>query len=122
MIGYITIGTNDLDRARKFYDELLAEFGASHMMDNERLTIYSAGPDKAMIMLCTPYDEQPATPGNGAMTALAAGSRENVDKLHAKAISLGATDEGEPGERMPIFYGGYWRDLDGNKFCAFHMG
>ena len=63
-----------------------------------------------------------ATGGNGTMVALRAGSRENADKVYAKAIELGASSEGEPGQRMPGFYGGYFRDLDGNKLVAFHMG
>jgi predicted lactoylglutathione lyase len=56
------------------------------------------------------------------MLALPAETREEVDALYAKAIELGATDEGEPGERMPTFYGGYFRDPDGNKACFYKMG
>lgn len=122
MIGYVTVGTNDLERARAFYDALLGEMGAQRIMNNDRLTIYAADPTQPMLAVCKPFDEKEATVGNGMMVALAAGSRENVDKLYAKALELGATSEGEPGERMPTFYGGYWRDLDGNKFVAFQMG
>lgn len=75
-----------------------------------------------MIGVGTPHDLEPATSGNGTMVALAVGSRDNVDAVYAKAIALGGQDEGAPGERMPGFYGGYFRDLDGNKFVAFHMG
>ena len=69
-----------------------------------------------------PFDGQPAQPGNGTMTALAMGSREPVDLLHAKALALGGSDEGAVGERFKGFYAGYFRDLDGNKLCLFHMG
>ena len=123
MIGYVTIGTNDLEKAEAFYTALLGEtLGAKILMQDDRMRFYGTGPGAPILALCIPYDKQPATHGNGTMVALAAGSRENADKLYAKAIELGATSEGEPGERMPGFYGGYFRDLDGNKMVAFHMG
>jgi predicted lactoylglutathione lyase len=75
-----------------------------------------------MLAVCTPYDAQPATVGNGTMVALAAGSRDRVRKLHARALELGGSDEGEPGPRGVGGHFGYFRDLDGNKLCAFHMG
>ncbi len=74
-----------------------------------------------MLAICIPYDEKPQNPGNGNMVAISAGSREAVDRLYAKAMELGAADEGEPGERNPIFYGAYVRDLDGNKLCFYEM-
>lgn len=122
MIGYTTIGTNDLEKAKAFYGELLAEMGGKVIMDMGRGVWYGCGKGQPMFAVCIPYDKEPATVGNGSMIALTAGSREGVDKLYAKAISLGATDEGAPGERMPGFYGGYFRDLDGNKLAFFHMG
>ncbi len=121
MIGYVTIGTNDMAKATAFYDALLAEAGASMLMDLERIKFYGAGTDAPMLALCIPFDEKEASVGNGNMVAIPGGSREGVDRLHAKALSLGATDEGAPGERMPIFYGAYVRDLDGNKLCFFDM-
>ena len=78
--------------------------------------------DKPILAVCTPFDEAPPHRGNGNMVAFPAGSREGVDELHARAVSLGASDEGAPGERMPGFYGGYFRDLDGNKAVFFQMG
>ena len=122
MIGYITIGTNDLARAEKFYEALLAELGGKRVMANDRMRFYSAGRDQPMIAICTPADGNKATVGNGTMVALAAGSKEAVDRIYKKAIELGATDEGPPGQRNPKFYGGYFRDLDGNKLVAFVMG
>ena len=121
MIGYVTIGTKDLDRACKFYDGLLAVVGAHQLMGMDRIKFYGTGMDKPMLAVCTPYDGKPHQVGNGNMVAIPGGSREGVDKLYAKAMELGATDEGAPGERMPVFYGGYVRDLDGNKLCFFDM-
>jgi catechol 2,3-dioxygenase-like lactoylglutathione lyase family enzyme len=122
MIGYVTLGTNDLARAEKFYDALLAELGAKRVMANDRMRFYSAGRGQPMIAICTPADGKKATVGNGTMVALAAGSQEAVDRVYKKAIELGGTDEGPPGPRNPKFYGGYFRDLDGNKLVAFVMG
>jgi catechol 2,3-dioxygenase-like lactoylglutathione lyase family enzyme len=121
MIGYVTIGSKDLDRACQFYDELLALVGAKQLMGMDRIKFYGRGMGQPMIAVCTPYDGGVQNPGNGNMIAIPGGSREGVDKLYAKAISLGATDEGAPGERMPVFYGAYVRDLDGNKLCFFDM-
>jgi len=122
MIGYVTIGTNDLARAEKFYDALLAEIGGKRVMANDRMRMYAGGQGQAMLAVCTPFDKNEATVGNGNMVALAAGSKENVDRIYKKALELGATDEGPPGARSPAFYGGYFRDLDGNKFVAFVIG
>lgn len=121
MLGYATIGVNDMDRAVAFYDGLLAEAGAKRLMDMDRIKFYGTAPDQAMLAICIPHNEEPQNCGNGNMVAIPGGSREGVDKLYAKAIELGATDEGEPGERMPVFYGAYVRDLDGNKLCFFEM-
>ncbi len=122
MIGYVTLGTNDLARAEKFYDALLAEIGGKRVMANERMRFYGAGPGQPLLAICTPHDQNKATVGNGTMVALAAGSKEAVDRVYQKAIALGAADEGAPGQRSPSFYGGYFRDPDGNKLVAFVMG
>ncbi len=121
MLGYTTIGTKDMDKACAFYDGLLAEVGASQMFGMDRIKFYGTGPDAAMLAICIPYDEKEQHGGNGVMVAIPGGDRAGVDKLYAKAISLGATDEGEPGERNPVFYGAYVRDLDGNKLCFYEM-
>jgi catechol 2,3-dioxygenase-like lactoylglutathione lyase family enzyme len=121
MIGYVTIGTNDLDRACKFYDALLPLVGAKQLMGLDRIKFYGTSMGAPMIAVCTPYDGGKHERGNGNMIAIPGGSREGVDKLYAKAMELGATDEGPPGERMPVFYGAYVRDLDGNKLCFFDM-
>lgn len=122
MIGYVTLGTNDLERATRFYDALLEGLGAKRMMQTERFVVWFVAPDKPALGLFKPFDGQPATVGNGVMVALAASGPAQVDALHKRALELGATDEGAPGPRgIPRFYAGYFRDPDGNKlnFCCF---
>ena len=121
MLGYVTIGTNDLPRATAFYDALLKELGASRTFEFERGVAWGSGEGTALGVV-TPFDGQPASAGNGAMAALQCESPEEVDRIYAKAISLGANDEGKPGERWPGFYAAYFRDLDGNKLNCFVMG
>ena len=121
MIGYVTLGTRDLDRATEFFDALLAEVGAARTMTNERMRLWGK-PGEALLAVCTPYDEKEATVGNGVMVAIAVDSKEKVDALHSKALQLGGSDEGAPGPRGDTFYAGYFRDLDGNKLNAFLMG
>ena len=128
MIGYATLGTNDIDSALTFYDALFATVGGKRLMqmpDSRQLTFYGAGAGKPMLAIGKPYDGQDATAGNGTMVALAADTREQVDQVYAKAIDLGGADEGAPGSRGPEqmgFYGAYFRDPDGNKLCVFKMG
>lgn len=122
MIGYVTLGSNDVPRAAKFYDALLGELGARRFMESESFVAWSAGPDKPAIGITRPYDGRVATVGNGVMVALAVDSPEKVDTLHKKALELGGKDEGAPGPRGDSgFYAGYFRDLDGNKLNAFCM-
>ncbi len=121
MIGYTTIGVNDMARAEEFYGALLGEIGGSQLFGQDRIKFYGNG-EGGMLAICIPYDEQAQNPGNGTMVAINGGTRETVDKLYAKARELGASDEGEPGERVPgMFYGAYVRDLDGNKLCFYQM-
>ena len=122
MLAYTTIGTSDMDRAVAFYDALLAELGAKQLFGMDRIKFYGKSTDEPMLAVCIPYDEEPPERGNGWMVAIPGGSKEGVDKLYAKALELGATDEGEPGDRIPnVFYGAYVRDLDGNKLCFMEM-
>lgn len=127
MIGYVTLGTNDIERSRGFYDALLAVMGGKRLMEMETgFTAYGVGMDQPMLAVTPPYDGGEASFGNGTMVALMAGSRAQVDALHAKAMELGAPDEGAPGVRGDegdqAFYGAYFRDPDGNKLCAFRIG
>jgi predicted lactoylglutathione lyase len=121
MIGYVTLGTNDFDKAAAFYDALLAELGAKRFMEDERFIAWTNGPGAPAVSIIRPADGQPSTCGNGTMVALAVDSTEKVDSMHAKALELGGTDEGAPGFRGDTFYAGYFRDLDGNKLNAFFM-
>jgi catechol 2,3-dioxygenase-like lactoylglutathione lyase family enzyme len=122
MIGYVTLGTNDLARASKFYDALLAEIGGKRQLESERFVSWSAGEHSPGLGVIKPFDGKTATGGNGTMVALVVDSREKVDALYNKAMKLGAKDEGPPGLRWGNFYVGYFRDLDGNKLNAFCMG
>lgn len=127
MIGYVTLGTDDLDRSRAFYDALFAELGASRLMELDGgFTLYGTGWGKPGVAVTRPYDGEPARAGNGNMVSLVVDGRDKVDRLHARALELGGSDEGAPGLRGPegdrAFYGAYFRDPDGNKFCVFRMG
>jgi catechol 2,3-dioxygenase-like lactoylglutathione lyase family enzyme len=123
MIGYATIGTNDLDRAKEFYDAVLEPLGGKRTFANgERMQFYGSSGTPGMIAISKPYDEQPASAGNGSMFGLPAETTEQVDAAHAAAIAAGATCDGAPGQRLPTFYGAYFRDLDGNKICVFKLG
>jgi catechol 2,3-dioxygenase-like lactoylglutathione lyase family enzyme len=131
MIGYVTLGSDNMPRARAFYDELLGStIGAKRIMefgdDMGGFTMWGTGFDKPGLAVTNPYNQQPAVAGNGNMTAIAMDSRGKVDALYNKAIELGGSDEGRPGlrgeEGDQAFYGAYFRDLDGNKLAAFCIG
>jgi len=122
MIGYVTLGTNDLPRAAAFYDALLAEIGAKRLMDFGRGYAWGVAMDKPALGIMTPFDGKPATVGNGVMAAIAVDSKDKVDRVYAKAIALGAKDEGPAGPRGEGFYAGYFRDPDGNKLNVFCVG
>ena len=122
MIGYVTLGTNDLPRAIAFYDKLLGALGAKRVFEAERGVAWSTGPDSPGLSAMKPFDGRPATRGNGTMVALAGDSKERVDAIYKLAIELGGTDEGKPGPRGDGFYAAYFRDLDGNKLSCFFMG
>ena len=121
MVGYVTLGTNDLDRAAAFCDALLADVGGKRAMQLESFILWASGP-AGMHAVTRPFDQNAATVGDGVMVALAATSKEQVDEIYAKAIALGGTDEGKPGPRGGGFYAGYFRDLDGNKLNAYFAG
>jgi predicted lactoylglutathione lyase len=122
MVGYVTLGTNDIARAARFYDALLADLGAKRAMEMESFIAWATGPGAPMLGVIKPYDKKAATVGNGVMVALAASSKKQVDAIHRRALELGAKDEGAPGPRGDGFYAAYFRDLDGNKLNAFFIG
>ena len=121
MVGYVTLGTNDLKRAAAFYDCLAKELGVGRMMESEKFIAWGKPGTGAGIGLTGPFDGKPASIGNGVMVALECASPTDVDRVYAKAISLGAKDEGKAGPREGGFYAGYFRDPDGNKLNVFHM-
>lgn len=121
MIGYVTLGTNQFDKAAAFYDALLGELGAKRFMEMDTFIAWSAAPNGPSIAISKPFNGEPATVGNGVMVAIVVDSKDKVDALHAKALALGGSDEGAPGFRGDTFYAGYFRDLDGNKLNAFYF-
>ncbi|MEL6948769.1 MAG: VOC family protein [Pseudomonadota bacterium] len=122
MIGYVTLGTNDIERAGAFYDALLAEIGAGRRMGDDSFIAWGTDGASPAVSVIKPHDGNVATVGNGTMVALAVNDTDLLHKVHAKALELGGTDEGAPGPRgAGGFYAGYFRDLDGNKLCVFNF-
>ncbi len=122
MISYATVGSNDLEKSLAFYNELLGTQGVTKMFDHPRGGALFGKGGKPVLGVLKPFNGETATAGNGAMVALDMPSREAVDAFHAKALALGGSCEGPPGERGPGFYMAYFRDLEGNKFCACKLG
>jgi catechol 2,3-dioxygenase-like lactoylglutathione lyase family enzyme len=123
MIGYVTVGTNDLARAARFYDAIAAELGVGRMMEFEGFIAWGTPGGAAGIAATKPFDGKAASVGNGVMVAFEAKDAAQVDRIYALALANGGTDEGPPGARGDSgFYAGYFRDPDGNKLNAFIMG
>ena len=122
MIGYVTVGTNDLERSAKFYDALAAEMGTARMMEFDSFIAWGTAGGGAGIAATKPYDGSAASVGNGTMVAFEAKDNDQVQRLYDIALANGGTDEGAPGPRGEGFYAGYFRDPDGNKLNAFVMG
>ena len=119
MKGYVTLGTNDLDSAARFYEQLFESIGVKRERETPR-AVYFGGDSGTELVVITPADGQSATAGNGTMVALRIDNQEQIRKLHALAIALGGMDEGAPGPRgTGTFWGAYFRDLDGNKLVFF---
>ena len=122
MIGYVTLGTNDLPQTAAFYDALLGEIGATRFMESDSFIAWAVSPDKPSLGITRPFNGEAATVGNGCMVALAVKNPQQVDALHAKALAMGGSDEGAPGPRGDSgFYAAYFRDPEGNKLNAFCM-
>jgi predicted lactoylglutathione lyase len=125
MIGYVLLGTNDLNAARRFYDPLIAEMGGKILVEQPNRVFYGTDPSQSMLGITLPFDDAEATVGNGTMVALPVASRAEVDRIHAKALELGASDEGAPACRFDPelgLYFSYARDPDGNKLAFFKIG
>ena len=119
-IGYVTLGTNDLERAVEFYDALLGGLGAGRYIETDRGISWTFGEGTTSLSIMKPFDRQPSSVGNGVMVALGLKNREEVLSVYDQAINLGAEDDGGPGKRGDAgFYAAYIRDLDGNKLALF---
>tara|TARA_R110000772_G_scaffold41803_6_gene97415 strand:- start:2190 stop:2588 length:399 start_codon:yes stop_codon:yes gene_type:complete len=130
MIGYATLGSNNIEKAREYYDALLSEIGAKRLMQMEPedggFTLYGTEMGAPSLGITRPYNGEAAVPGNGNMIAIPFEQRSQVDSFHGKALELGGSDEGAPGVRgeegPDAFYAAYFRDPEGNKLCAFRIG
>ncbi len=124
MLNYATVGSNDLERAKEFYDALLAPVGMTKMFDHPSGGRLYGGFGKSAFGVLAAYDGGTASVGNGVTIGFQMDSPEALATFHAHALELGATDEGAPakrgGEASPLSFG-YFRDLDGNKICGYHV-
>ena len=120
MIGFVMVGTNDLDKAINYYDALLESIDLNRAVTNEKYAGYSSKerPEDIEFYVTNPVDKKKATYGNGTQISFAVNSKEMVDKFYNLGIKLGGKDEGAPGIRSGDYYC-YIRDLDGNKICSF---
>ena len=120
LLLYATLGANDHDAARRFYDAALAPLGLRALHADADYLGYGVEGEPIQLWICKPYDGQAARPANGGMLALRALTRAQVDAVHAAALAAGGQDEGAPGLRDygPDFYAAYFRDLDGNKLAV----
>jgi predicted lactoylglutathione lyase len=122
MIGYVTLGTNDLEKAAKFYDAIAGEMGVGRMMDFDQFIAWGSMGGAPGVAAAKPFDGQAASVGNGVMVALEAKDTDQVQRIYDIALANGGSDEGAPGPRGDEgFYAGYFRDPDGNKLNAFCM-
>lgn len=121
MIGYVTLGTNDLERAGEFYDGIAGILGMVRVMQADRSIMWGPPGGGPMLSLIKPYDGKRATVGNGTMVGILAQNEDEVDRVHAYALAHGGSDEGAPGDRAPQFYGAYFRDPEGNKLVIYHF-
>lgn len=121
MIGYVTVGTNDLEKACAFYDAIAKELDTPRMMEFDTFVAWGKPGGAAGIAATKPFDGNAASVGNGVMVALEAKDKEQVHRLYDIALANGGTCEGKPGPRGDNFYAGYFRDPDGNKLNAFIM-
>jgi catechol 2,3-dioxygenase-like lactoylglutathione lyase family enzyme len=122
MIGYVTLGTNDLKKAGAFYDKICGELGMGRFMANDRIIAWGGHGGGAGFGVALPHDGKPMSVGNGVMAAFGAKDKAQVDRIHKLALSLGGSCEGPPGQRSEKFYAAYFRDPEGNKLNAFVMG
>ena len=121
-LGHGCVGSNDLAKAKAFYDALFGSAGVKPLFEHPSGGRVSGKDGNLFFVVLGAYDKKPATVGNGSMHTFRFDTRAEVDAFHAKALALGGADEGAPGERAPKFYMSYFRNFDGNKLCAFSLG
>lgn len=124
MIGYVTIGANDVEAALPFYDAVFGAIGGERKSFEGGWALYGPKGGEGSVGILKPFDGQPARAGNGIMIAFTAPSHDAVHAAHAAGLAAGGSDEGAPGYRPPdgkAFYGAYLRDPTGNKLCVFHV-
>ena len=121
MFSFVTLGTNNLEKSKLFYSELLALMDIVKVEEDESYIGYAKknNLNKIEFYLMKPHNKKEATFGNGSMITFTAKSKESVINIYNLAIKLGGTDEGSPGPRHEEHFYAYFRDLDGNKICAF---
>ena len=121
MFSFISLGTNNLQNSKIFYDELLQSINITNVLETDRYIGYAKNSSlkKIEFYLMLPHNKQMATFGNGTMVTFNITSKKEVDIFYNLALKLGASDEGLPGPRHDEHYYAYFRDLDGNKICAF---
>ena len=122
MIGYTTLGSNNIQASATFYDQIFSDIGASRIFDTPSFIAWGKGDGSPFFAITTPFDKEAASVGNGVMIAIQAPDSGVVDRVHNKALELGAEDEGAPGKRPAGFYCAYFRDLDGNKLNVYCSG
>jgi len=121
MIGYVTLGSSDLERSAAFYDPIAKELGTGRMMEEDIFIAWGTPGGAAGVAATKPFDGNAPSVGNGVMVALEAKDTAQVDRLHEIALANGGTCDGLPGDRGGGFYAAYFRDPDGNKLNAFTM-
>ena len=121
MVGFVMVGTNDLDKAINFYDSILDVIDLKMVGKTDTYASYAPKNNLEAIefYVTIPFNNEKATIGNGTQISFYIDSKKKVDTFHSLALSLGAKDEGAPGERYEGEYYSYLRDLDGNKICGY---
>ena len=120
MFSFVTLGTNNLEKSKSFYNKLLSSIGIVIVEEDDRYVGYARKDSQNIeFYLMKPHNKEEATFGNGTMITFTAESKESVINTYNLALKLGGKDEGEPGPRHEEHFYAYFRDLDGNKICGF---
>lgn len=120
MFSHVTVGSNDIAKAKAFYDGVGKALGLERLADHPNAIAYGRTGGRPQLWILNPADKKAATVGNGITIGLEASDRPAVDAAYKAGMSAGGKDEGAPGLRKhyhPNYYGAYLRDPDGNKVC-----